>query len=108
MAKETVDAIFDSQMPVATSAVAAHGRIQGIGGGSAPPQRYVPSEPSVIDSAMSRIKEQFQAHRTRNSLAWALEGYKLPKVGAPTARVVAVAGSGIQTLRTHVTIRITP
>ncbi len=65
LAKETVEAIFDSQMPVATSAVAASGRIQGIEGGSAPPERgdLGRRSPSAIDSAMNRIKEQFQAQQ---------------------------------------------
>lgn len=39
IAKETLDAIFDSQMPVTTSAVATSNRIQGMGGGDAGPAR---------------------------------------------------------------------
>lgn len=64
LAKETVDAVFDSQMPVVTSAVAAHGRIQGMGGGAPAPQsqNLRSSSPSIIDSAMNRIKEQFEGN----------------------------------------------
>ncbi len=36
LAREALDAVFDSQMPVTTSAVAAQGRIQGIAGGYDP------------------------------------------------------------------------
>ena len=58
LARETLDAIFDSQMPSNTSAVRAQGRIQGMGGGSAPLPQATEAGGSgqrLYDAAMGRM-----------------------------------------------------
>ena len=108
LAKETVEAIFDSQMPVATSAVAASGRIQGIEGGSAPPERgdLGRRSPSAIDSAMNRIKEQFQAQQDSQFVSMGPGGGLPPPMGGgPTSLLpgaaAVVVGSAIPISKTH-------
>ena len=67
LAKETLEAIFDSQAPVVTSSVAASNRIQGIGGGDVmePQHKYKSSTLSSFSST-SASDSSYSGHPGSN------------------------------------------
>lgn len=59
-AKEAIDAIYDSQMPTTTSAVAASNRIQGMGGGYVEDTTNKPKPNSSIFNSVSTVLGNFR------------------------------------------------
>ena len=59
-AKEAIDAIYDSQMPTTTSAVAASNRIQGMGGGYVEDSTNKPKPNSSIFNSVSSVLGNFR------------------------------------------------